>query len=286
MKAEKLFLLINEIDDRLIGDAERTNYSPVEIEYVSRRSPIREIIALAACAAVLIIGVFTVVKLRIGGIDTPSDSGSRSEYSCSDDMSDSSETSEKIPVIDEEFPDVTQIKLPAGSFEEKLRYIMLRAATVEALESGIAEADTDGRVSKVSVTKKTDKTEYLKTGEPVTEGAIKDDMFVTVTLADGVWFRYHVGYVFESSEQSVYDFGREFNEQLEKLAREAETLGGFKAAVAEYDEYKWTDVIHLYRNRDNFEKGIELTDDNTVLEKGMCFYIVLQSGNVKAVFEI
>lgn len=282
MNAEKLFLLINEIDDRLISDAERTDVTPVKIEYEQRRSPIKEIIAFAACAAVLVIGVFTVVKLRISGIDTPSDSGSRSEYSCSDN----SETSENVPVIDEEFPDVTQIKLPAGSFEEKLRYIMLRAATVEELERSIAETDIYGRVSDVSVTKKSDKTEYYKTGEPVTEGAIEDDMFVTVTLSDGIRFKYHVGYVFESSEQSVYDFGREFYKQLENLARESDTLGEFKTVVAEYDEYEWTNEIHLYRNRNDYESGIELTDDNTVLEEGMCFYIVLEDGNVKAVFDI
>ncbi len=291
MRAEKLFLLINEIDDRLIDDAERTDDSPIEIEYEPRRFPIKEIIAFAACAAVLVFGVFAVVKWRINDIDVPPDSGANSNYSeMSGELSNISETSgtseeaEPVLAIDAEFPDITQIKLPVGSFEEKLRHIMLSAKTVEELESNIAEID-DGRVSEVSVTKKTDKIEYLYRGEPVTEGGIEDDMFVKVTLSDGVWYRYHVGYVFESSENSIYDFG-EFVEGINRIAGEAETLGGFMAAVAEFDVNERLDEIHLYQNESDYESGIEITDDNTALKKGMYLYIKYDSGKSWIGFEI
>lgn len=285
MKADKLFLLINEIDDRLIDDAEREDCEPIEIEYEPKRFPIKEIIAFAACAAVLVIGVFTVVKFRIGGIDTPSSSGANSEYSeqsgSSSENSETSETSETSEVkltADAEFPNVIQIRLPAGSFEDKLRHIMLRAQTVEELESNIAEIDTDGRISEVSVIKKTDKLEYLYKGEPVTEGAIEYDMFVKVTLADGIWYRYHVGCVFECSEEIIYDYMQEFYNRIEEIARESGTLGKFKAAAAEYDKYESLVSISFYRNWDDFENGIEITDDDTVLESGMYFNIVSIGG--------
>jgi len=291
VRAEKLFLLINEIDDRLIDDAERTDDSPIEIEYEPRRFPIKEIITFAACAAVLVIGVFAVVKWRINDIDVPPDSGANSNYSemsgeasGSSEANETSEEGEEVLAVDADFPDITQIKLPVGSFEEKLRYVMLRAKTVEELESNIAEID-DGRVSEVSVTKKSGKVEYYKTGEPVTEGGIEDDMFVKVTFSDGVWYEYHVGYVFESSENIIYDFG-EFIEEINRIADEAETLGGFKAAAAEFDAGKRLDEIRLYRNRDDYENGIEITDDSTVLEKGMYLSVDCDSGRNWFSFDI
>lgn len=289
MRADKLFLLINEIDDRLIDDAERTDDSPIEIEYEPKRFRIKEIIALAACAAVLVFGVITVVKLRIGGIDTPPYSGANSEYSESiDDTSDSSETSETsetgevILTVDREFPEITQIKLPAGSFDDKLRHIILSARTVEELENRIAEID-DGRVSDVSVTKKTDKFEYLYTGEPVTEGNIEEEMFVRVALEDGVWYRYYVGYVFEGSQKCV---GEPFMLDMYGFAHEAETFDEFIETFAKYDDYKRVDEIHLYRNKYDYNNDIEVAGGDTVLENGMYFYIIFDDGEREATIEV
>lgn len=295
MKADKLFLLINEIDDRLIDDAERTDDSPIEIEYEPKRFRIKEPIALAACAAVLVFGVITVVKLRIGGIDTPFDSGANSEYSESiDDTSNSSETSETsetskisetgevILTVDREFPEITQIKLPAGSFDDKLRHIILSARTVEELENRIAEID-DGRVSDVSVAKKTDKIEYLKTGEPVTEGNIEEEMFVRVALEDGVRYTYYVGYVFDSSQKCV---GEPFILDLYGFAHESVTFDEFIETFAKYDDYKRVDEIHLYRNKYDYNNDIEVAGGDTVLENGMYFYIIYDDGEREATFEV
>lgn len=79
MKAEKLFLLINEIDDRLITEAEGNDEQPVEV-VLERRFPIKEIIALAACAAALVICVYAVIRVRVG-ITPPPDSGNNSTAS-------------------------------------------------------------------------------------------------------------------------------------------------------------------------------------------------------------
>lgn len=111
MRAEKLFLLINEIDDRLIAEAEENE--PVEVE-LERRFPIKEIFALAACAAVLVICVYAVIRVRVG-ITPPPDSGNNSTMSSavissggnssestdiSDSSSDTSETSETSETSD------------------------------------------------------------------------------------------------------------------------------------------------------------------------------------------
>lgn len=289
MRADKLFLLINEIDDKLIDDAERTDDSPIEIEYAPRRSPIKEIIALAACAAVLVIGVFTVVKLRIGGIDTPSSSGANSESTGSSDISESSDTSETGEAeltVDLEFPDITQIKLPSGSFEDKLRHIMLSAQTVEELESRIAEIN-DGQISEVSVTKKTDKIEYLKTGEPVTEGAIEQDMFIKVTLEDGVWYRYYVGSLFENSWKSIGEGPySDFPTSFVLVAYESETFGDFIAAVSKHDYFNRINEIHLYRSKDDYNNNIECVGDDTVLKDGMLIHIIYDDRQRETTFSI
>lgn len=286
MKAEKLFLLINEIDDRLIDDAERTDDSPTEIEYEPRRSPIKEIIAFAACAAVLVVGVFAVVKFRIGGIYTPLNSSEDSGYSESE-TSETSETSEAELTVDLEFPDITQIKLPAGSFEDELRHIMLSAQTVEELEDRIEELDTDGQVSEVSVTKKTDKIEYLKTGEPVAEGAIEQDMFVMVTLADGTWYRYRVGYTFENSRKGVGEGPySDFSVALLSVANDAETLEDFIAALAQHDDYKRMNEIRLYRSQYDYNNNLEPLGGDAVLEDGMLFHIIYDDRQKETIFTI
>ena len=291
MKADKLFLLINEIDDRLIDDAERTDDSPVEIEYEPTRFHIKEFIAFAACAAVLFIGVLAVVKFRIEEI-TPPDSGVNSAYS--EDISDTSETSEtgetetSIPLleIDRQFPEIMQIKLSPNSFEDTLRHIMLSSQTVEELESRIAEIN-DGRVSEVNVTKKTDKIEYLKTGEPVTEGKIEKDMFVKVKLDDGIVYTYWVGYTFESSEKHVNEADHsDFGFNLVFIATEAETLGDFKAEVAKRDVFIRITEIHLYRNKSDYNNDIETDGDDTVLEDGMFFRIVYDDGKKETIFGV
>lgn len=98
MRAEKLFLLINEIDDRLIAEAEGNDEQPVEV-VLERRFPIKEIIALAACAAALVICVYTVTHVR-GGITPPPDSGNNSTASSSAVISSGGNSSESIDISD------------------------------------------------------------------------------------------------------------------------------------------------------------------------------------------
>lgn len=70
MKAEKMFLLINEIDDRLIMEAEAEDLIPQKIT-IERSLPFKEAIAFAALAA----GIFAIVKFRVGGKIPPYTSG-------------------------------------------------------------------------------------------------------------------------------------------------------------------------------------------------------------------
>lgn len=98
MRAEKLFLLINEIDDRLIAEAEGNDEQPVEV-VLERRFPIKEIIALAACAAALVICVYAVTHVR-GGITPPPDSENNSTASSSAVISSGGNSSESINISD------------------------------------------------------------------------------------------------------------------------------------------------------------------------------------------
>lgn len=108
MRAEQLFLLINEIDDRLITEAEGNDEQPVEV-VLEKRFPIKEIIALAACAAALVICVYAVMNLRQGvtppdnisnstainsGVNSSSENTSSESASVVDSSSETSETSE------------------------------------------------------------------------------------------------------------------------------------------------------------------------------------------------
>lgn len=98
MRAEKLFLLINEIDDRLIMEAEGNDEQPVEV-VLERRFPIKEIIALAACAAALVICVYAVIHVR-DGITPPPDSGNNSTAFSSGENSSSGYSSDSTSISD------------------------------------------------------------------------------------------------------------------------------------------------------------------------------------------
>lgn len=63
-KPEKLFLLINEINDRFVDEAKDKAEKPVSVRLESRM-PIKEIIAFAACFAVLAVGIFAFVKFKL-----------------------------------------------------------------------------------------------------------------------------------------------------------------------------------------------------------------------------
>lgn len=92
-RSEKLFLAINEIDEQLIKKARSEEQKPIKMK-PEPRSPIKWIIALAACVAVLAVGVFALVKFKLnnGGIEPSPVGNDSSEYSS--DSSESSNSSE------------------------------------------------------------------------------------------------------------------------------------------------------------------------------------------------
>lgn len=112
-RSEELFMIINDIDDDIIDEAKIKADTPVQMK-PEPRSPIKGIIALAACIAVLAVGVFAIVRFKLGsGIEpAPVDDSSSylsdstaSEYSSSDtdSLDDSSDSGSGIdPSLTEE----------------------------------------------------------------------------------------------------------------------------------------------------------------------------------------
>lgn len=89
-RSEQLFSIINDIDDDIIDEAKIKEEAPVLMK-PEPRSPIKGIIALAACIAVLAVGIFAIVKFKLGREMDPIQSDP-SEYSS--DSSESSNSSE------------------------------------------------------------------------------------------------------------------------------------------------------------------------------------------------
>lgn len=74
-KAEKMFMAINNVDERLIDEAKGSNEKPVLIR-VEKHLPVKEIIAFAACFTVLAAGIFAAMRFRMNGAE-PADSGTQ-----------------------------------------------------------------------------------------------------------------------------------------------------------------------------------------------------------------
>lgn len=98
-RSEKLFLAINEIDDKLVDEAKTEEQKPVRIK-LEKRKPIKEIVAIAACFAVIAAAMFALVKFKLSeDIDAIESNSTDSSYDSSD-MSDDSDHSDR----DNEFP--------------------------------------------------------------------------------------------------------------------------------------------------------------------------------------
>lgn len=95
-RSEKLFLAINEIDGDIVEEAKPEEEKPIQMK-PEPRSPMKGIIALAACVAALAVGIFAIVKFKLGREPDPIQSDS-SEYSSSE----SSDNSVPDPKNDEE----------------------------------------------------------------------------------------------------------------------------------------------------------------------------------------
>lgn len=177
-------------------------------------------------------------------------------------------------VKDEEFPEIAQPKFEPGSFEDKLRYIVLRAKTVEELEKNIREMDTEGRVIDINVRKKTDKIEYYKTGEPVTEGNIEPDMFVYVYYdRKNQFMLYYVGSGLETTNQPLFTFG-ELEEEINKILQISDTVEELKQLLHAYDVYERINSIRIYIGGDTPQ---EVTEGK--LEIGMHVDIEYDNGS-------
>lgn len=177
-------------------------------------------------------------------------------------------------VKDKEFPEIAQPKFEPGSFEDKLRHIVLRAKTVEELEKNIREMDTEGRVIDINVKKKTDKFEYYKTGEPVTEGNIEPDMFVYVYYdRKNQFMLYYVGSGLETTNQPIFTFG-ELEGEINKILQISDTVEELKQLLHAYDVYERINSIRIYIGGDTPQ---EVTEGK--LEIGMHVDIEYDNGS-------
>lgn len=130
-KSEKLFLAINEIDERLIKKAKSEEQKPIEMK-PEPRSPIKGIIALAACIAVLAVGVFALVKLKLGGNGIePSPIRNGSDSSVSDSAS--SELSSDTDSYDDNSDDSSEID-PTLTKEDLELQVILKDLTAKAAD--------------------------------------------------------------------------------------------------------------------------------------------------------
>lgn len=169
---------------------------------------------------------------------------------------------------DEDFPDIIQPKMETGSFEDSLRYIMLRAETVEDLERDIAELDIESRVIGVKVTKKPDNGKYSKGGVTVTEGALENDMTVSVTYDDNkTGLQYYVGHYIDRYYGQIISTG-EFEKGIWDAIDTAETVGELKRLIAEHDVYERVDSVNVYTDGSMTE---EVTEG--AFTSGMRYYI-------------
>lgn len=169
---------------------------------------------------------------------------------------------------DEDFPDIIQPKMEEGSFEDSLRYIMLRADTVEELERDIDELDTESRVLSIKVTKKSDGGTYTKGGVTVTEGAVKDDMTVSVTYDnDRTGLQYYVGHFIDRYYGQIVSTG-EFESSIWNAIDTAETVEELKRLIAEHDAYERIDSVNVYTDSRMTE---EVTDG--AFTSGMYIYV-------------
>lgn len=68
-KSEKLFMLINKIDENIINEAKPEAQKPNRITIEKRAFPIKETLSFAACFAVLAVGIFAVMRFLINSPD-------------------------------------------------------------------------------------------------------------------------------------------------------------------------------------------------------------------------
>lgn len=96
MRAEDFFLMINEIDDALVLEAEGNGAPPEKAPAMAmKRFPFGGIIAAAACFAALAAGIFMIARIRMSGTFSPGDSAvSASESSANAVEVTSSESAE------------------------------------------------------------------------------------------------------------------------------------------------------------------------------------------------
>lgn len=300
MRSDELFLLINEIDERLIDDAE----NDVQPEKVMIKSglPFKEIAAFAACFAVLAAGIFTIIKFKIDGkmptvsndpfavsSEDPSFDESNSDDSSdvsdnSGDFSDNSTVSKPVKepdmVKDTAFTHIVQPYLKKGSLADTLRGIMLRATTVEELEAAVEAVNKGAVITEVKVTKKPDDGSYSKGGIPVTSGYIDEGMTISVTyikdMKDGgglTGVHYIVGSFFDEYYGQIISEG-DFPLALEDAIGKAETVAQLRQLIYEVDIHDRVTVIRVYTDSSMTK---EVTDGD--LKEGMTVYITYDNNN-------
>lgn len=87
-RSEKLFMLINKIDENIINEAKPEAQKPNRITIEKRAFPIKETLAFAACFAVLAAGIFAIMRFRLnspGPVDSNPGSSDVSAVTSYDD---------------------------------------------------------------------------------------------------------------------------------------------------------------------------------------------------------
>lgn len=288
MKATDLFLLINEIDERLIDDAEN-DVQPEKI-VVKGGLPFKEIVVFAACFAALAVGIFAIIKFKINGdlptvsndpITTSSScSSDESSYNESDNSNESTVSDPEKPVKDPDmvkdtaFSHIIQPYLKKGSLADTLRGIMLRAVTVEELEAKIHEADTENKVTEILVTMPAPWSSGVNR-VPYTSGEIVDSagMQIDVTYTDDeqpdkrTGITYVVGKFFDEYYGQIISEG-DFVNLMMSAAEQSLTVEDLHERLAEVDFHDRINEIHVFTDS---ERTNEITSG--ALENGMVIYV-------------
>lgn len=74
MRADEFFLIINELDDELVAEAEGENLRGESAAF-KKSVPIKERIAAAACFAVFVVAIVLIAKVRTSGAFSPGEQG-------------------------------------------------------------------------------------------------------------------------------------------------------------------------------------------------------------------
>lgn len=154
-----------------------------------------------------------------------------------------------IMVKDEEFPDIMQGYMEQDSFNDKLRHIILTAASVEELERNVKALDTESRVNRILVTEYSDDPTYYKIGKPVTSGSIESGKTAYISVlyddsSDGVVYWYGSWIDTIRGEFNNYE---SYGNKINMYIKIADTVDELKELIRLGDFNKRITAVRIYR---------------------------------------